>query len=160
MTEETRYRSAIADAIGRPIFLDNDLRVWLDDDLTTRRAPEGWIHVRTAREACFLLRTGLVAELSLDNDLNNGDHPSEFGSGNEVVDFLEEQHGVEGRPLWPEDGINLHTANSSARDRMMQAIENLPRNLPVEVEDVTTGSQPKYMVQVVDEGRSPSNGAR
>ena len=159
MTEETRYRSAISDAIGQPVFLDGGLKVWLDDDLVTRRAPEGWVHVRTAREACFLLRTGLVAELSLDNDLNNGDHPSEFGSGNEVVDFLEEQHGAEGRPLWPENGINLHTANSSARDRMMQAIENLPRNLPVEVEDVTTGSKPKYLVRVLDQPHSSSTGA-
>jgi hypothetical protein len=158
MNEEARYRSAINDAIGRPLFLDAGLKVWLDDDLVTRRAPEGWVHVRTAREACFLLRTGLVAELSLDNDLNNGDHPSEFGSGYEVVDFLEEQHGAEGRPLWPPNGINLHTANSSARDRMMQAIENLPRNLPVEVEDVTTGSQPKYLVRVLDEPKSPSSG--
>jgi hypothetical protein len=133
MSEETRYRSAITDAIGRPVYLDNGLKVWLDDDLETRRAPAGWVHVRTAREACFLLRTGLVAELSLDNDLNNGDHPSEFGSGNEVVDFLEEQHGAEGRPMWPKDGIHLHTANSAARDRMKQAIESLDRKLPVTV---------------------------
>ena len=31
------------------------LRVWLDDDLVDRRAPEGWIHVTTAWEAIELL---------------------------------------------------------------------------------------------------------
>jgi hypothetical protein len=154
MSEETRYRSAITDAIGRPVFLEDGLRVWLDDDLETRRAPEGWVHVRTAREACFLLRTGLVAELSLDNDLNNGADPSEFGSGYEVVDFLEEQHAAEGRPLWPEDGIHLHTANSSAAKRMKLAIESLERKVPVKVISQTDHrGHPWLLVEPSDAGQ-------
>jgi hypothetical protein len=152
--EEERYRSAITDAIGRPIFLEDGLKVWLDDDLETRRAPEGWLHLRTARETCFLLRTGLVAELSLDNDLNNADNPSEFGSGYEVVDFLEEQHGAEDRSLWPRDGIHLHTANSSAAKRMKQAIESLERRLPVKVISETDHrGHPLLRVELRTEGQ-------
>ena len=35
------------------------LRVWLDDDLVDRAAPDGWMQVTTAREAIELLLTGL-----------------------------------------------------------------------------------------------------
>ena len=52
------YRSALNDALGKPIPFEGDLRVWLDDDLEDRRAPTGWIQLRTAREACLLLLHG------------------------------------------------------------------------------------------------------
>ena len=138
--EEIDYRSAIKDFLGRPIPPEGELRIWLDDDPEVREAPEGWTHVRSAREACFALLTGRVVELSLDNDLNNAcvfDEDSEavieektrnanenlFGSGFEVLDFLEEQHFACDNPLWPRDGIALHTANANARQRMERAIQ-------------------------------------
>jgi len=140
MTDQVDYRSAIKDFVGRPIPPEGELRVWLDDDPVDREAPEGWVHVRSAREACFALLSGRVVELSLDNDLNNSCcHPDDseeeiekktrqadenlFGSGFQVLDFLEEQHFACGNPLWPRDGIAFHTANVSAERRMIRSIE-------------------------------------
>src|SRR5438874_494847 len=61
-----QYRSTVQDALGRPIPDEGELKVWLDDDVEDRAAPEGWTHLVTAREVCFLLLTGRVVELSLD----------------------------------------------------------------------------------------------
>ena len=142
MTDEAAvpaYRAAITDALGRPIPDEGRLRVWLDDDVIERAAPEGWVHVITAREACFLLATGRVAELSLDHDigarLEGGDDPR-FGSGHQVVDYLDEQAGIHGRNFWPE-GIQLHTANTGQRDSMAQALLSAARRHGVEVEELT-----------------------
>jgi len=55
-----QYRSAVTDALGRVIPDEGELRVWLDDDVRNRTAPEGWLHLITAREVCFLLLTGRV----------------------------------------------------------------------------------------------------
>lgn len=132
------------DALGQRFSLDADLRVWLDDDLEDRRAPEGWVHLRTAREVCLLLLGGRVRELSLDNDL---DGDQEFGQGFQVIDFLEEmQFG--GRFLWPVDGIQLHTANSSGRKRMERSFSSLERNFPLEVQrEYNSATQPRYFVR-------------
>jgi hypothetical protein len=164
MTEEVNYRSAIKDFLGRPIPPDGDLRVWLDDDPVDRKAPEGWVHVRSVREACFLLLTGRVVELSLDNDLNNacaqdGDSEEEitkksqqaddnlFGTGYQVVDFLEEQQHA-GNSLWPRDGVVLHTANPQGRDRMARGIEPVKRNPGLKVtEEKTNGGKPRFIVE-------------
>jgi len=127
MTDLVNYRSAIKDFLGRPIPPEGELRVWLDDDPVDREAPEGWVHVRSAREACFLLLSGRVVELSLDNDLNNDENENEFGSGFQVLDFLEEQHFVCGNPLWPRDGMAFHTANASAEQRMIRSVEAVGR---------------------------------
>src|SRR5829696_3463438 len=86
----------------RPDATPPSLRVWLDDDLVDRAAPEGWIHVQTAWAAIELLDTGRVIELSLDHDL--GDDEA-FGRGVDVVDWLGEQQEIHGRLLWPRDGI-------------------------------------------------------
>ncbi len=145
------YREAFQDAEGRPFPREGEVRVFLDDDNENRRAPEGWIHLRTVREVCMLILQGRVVELSLDNDL---DGDVACGVGYQVIDFLEELHGTEDRPLWPRDGITLHTANPEGRAMMKRAIETLPRRLPVEVEDVTTGSQPKYIVRPSEEAGS------
>ena len=102
MSEEINYRSAVKDFLGRPVPPEGELRIWLDDDPIDREAPEGWIHVRSVREACFALLTGRVVELSLDNDLDNPRESEDvFGTGYQVIDFLEEQQGVVGISLWP-----------------------------------------------------------
>ncbi len=44
-----------------------ELRVWLDDLLVDRAAPEGWIHVTTVPTAIALLHTGRVVALSFDS---------------------------------------------------------------------------------------------
>lgn len=142
MTDIENYRSSFNDALGKPIPLEEDLRVWLDDDLEDRRAPEGWTHMRTAREVCLLILSGRVSELSLDNDL---DGDLEFGQGFQVIDFLEEMQGVHQRPLWPRDGLTLHTANPSGRDRMKRAIENLDKSVGVRVvSSLNENTQPHF----------------
>ena len=121
MVEEIgQYRSAVTDALGRVIPDEGDLRVWLDDELEDRKAPEGWVHLVTAREVCFLLLTGRVVQLSLDHDLSDD---IRYGRVDQVIDFLDDQQGQFGSSLWPRDGISLHTANSKGRDKMELAIK-------------------------------------
>jgi hypothetical protein len=91
-----------------------DLRVWLDDDLEDRAAPEGWIHVTTAWEVIDLLRTGRVVELSLDHDLGDDE---KNGRGTDVVDFIAEQQEVHSRILWPRDGSESTPAIPTAAMR-------------------------------------------
>jgi hypothetical protein len=132
------------DALGQRFDPEDQLRVWLDDDLVDRRCPSGWIHLRTAREVCLLLLLGQVRELSLDNDLH-GDQ--EFGQGFQVIDFLEEMHAL-GRPLWPREGIQLHTANPAGRERMERSFESLERNLGVIVEkNYSAGTKPVFSIR-------------
>jgi len=167
VNEEIEYRSAIKDFLGRPVPTDGELKVWLDDDPVDRPAPEGWVHVRSAREACFLLLSGRVVELSLDNDLNNacvqdGDSEEEierktrqadenlFGSGFQVLDFLEEQHFASGNPCWPRDGIAIHSANTGAVDRMVRSIKAVARREGVTLEVVRppAGRRERYVLRV------------
>lgn len=96
MTDIPSYRTAFRDAEGRPFPREGEIRVFLDDDNEVRLAPEGWIHLRTVREVCMLILQERVIELSLDNDL---DGDVACGQGYQVIDFLEELHGVEDRPL-------------------------------------------------------------
>ena len=139
MPEEiAQYRSAVTDALGRVIPDEGELRVWLDDDLVDRAAPEGWIHLISAREVAFLLLTGRVIELSLDNDLD-GDKRN--GVGHQVVDFIVDQQGSFDKLLWPRDGISIHTANPEERDAMLRAIE-AAASLGYELEVTTPGGQP------------------
>jgi len=146
MTEIENYRSAFRDALRNPIPIEGELRIWLDDDVVDRRAYEGWVHLRTVREVCLMLLAGRVIELSLDNDLEGDDV---FGQGRDVIDFLEEAQGYYGLPLWPRDGVHIHTANDNARGRMKRAIESLPQRLAVEVELTNPGeSQPHYLIRV------------
>lgn len=145
------YRSALTDALGNVIDRGADLRVWLDDDLVDRRAPEGWVHLRTAREVCMMLLTGRVIEISLDCDLN-GD--IEFGKGEEVVDFLEELWVSDNRYLWPPDGITIHSANSASRKRMTQAMESLTRRFRIEVDStITSGGKPHFEFNATARGK-------
>lgn len=136
-----QYRSAITDALGQVVPDDGELRVWLDDDVLDRAAPEGWLHCVTAREVCFLLLTGRVAELSLDHDLGDD---IRFGKGSQVIDFLDEQHGVHGRSFWPRDGITLHTANSEGRAAMERAIERAAGRLVHVAKSFAAGTKPHF----------------
>lgn len=139
--EVSAYRSALTDALGHVIPQTAKLRVWLDDDTEDRRAPDGWVHLVTAREACLLLLTGRVAELSLDNDLD-GDVRN--GRGHQVVDFIVEQAGLDGRDLWPPDGITLHTANSTERDAMERTITTQASKRWNVTKSYRPGAQPHF----------------
>ena len=118
-----------------------ELRVWLDDDLVDRTAPEGWMQVTTAREAIELLLTGRVVELSLDHDLGDDE---QFGRGVDVVDFIVIEHEVNRRDLWPRDGIGLHTANPSGRDAMARTIRRYAEKAGLSISESWEGGQPKF----------------
>ncbi|HTD05224.1 cyclic-phosphate processing receiver domain-containing protein [Undibacterium sp.] len=98
------------------------VRVFLDDE---RAAPEGWVRVCWPDEAIDLLDSGCVQEISLDHDLGDDDR----GTGYDVILWIEE--AVAMRSFSP-PSITAHSANSSARVKMMagiQAIEALVRKL-------------------------------
>ena len=121
-----------------------ELRVWLDDDLVDRAAPDGWVHVETAWEAIELLNTGRVIELSLDHDL--GDDRA-HGRGIDVVNWLGEQQEVHERMLWPEHGITIHSANPSGRDSMARAIKADAGRRHRVVESRTPGGKPRFVFE-------------
>jgi hypothetical protein len=92
---------------------DSSLRLWLDD---IRPAPEGWLHVKTAREAIAELRKGQVTTISLDHDL--GDDVV-FGTGYDVAKFIEEAayHNTLPRLQW-----KVHSGNSVGARNMRLAL--------------------------------------
>ena len=95
------------------------MKVYLDDE---RTPSEGWTLVRWPDEAIELLKTGLVTDLSLDHDLGNDDK----GTGYDVVLWIEE--AVATRQFSPPQ-IKVHSANSSARQKMEAGIKNISRLL-------------------------------
>jgi hypothetical protein len=142
----------LKDVFGNEIDFSKETRVWLDDDLEDRTAPEGWLHLRSVREVAMVLLLGNVVQLSLDSDL---DGDVLFGRGYEVIDFLDNQEGIAGLSLWPRDGIILHTANSNARDRMRKALETVSRRHPhlkVREDHDRPATQPLFLVERVEEG--------
>ena len=94
------------------------MRVFLDDE---RATPEGWTRrVYWPEEAIALLESAQVAELSLDHDLGD----DERGTGYDVVLWIEEAVVLRGfiPPV-----IRVHSANSSARDKMLAGIAAIGR---------------------------------
>jgi hypothetical protein len=124
-----------------------ELRVWLDDLLEDRAAPRGWIHVTTAPAAIALLESGQVVELSLDHDLGDDELA---GKGIHVVDHIAESQIVDGRDLWPRDGITLHTANAAGRDQMARAIERYAGQVHRVNRRPTANGQPRFSFEALD----------
>ena len=91
--------------------------VFLDDERVT---PDGWVRVYWPNEAIELLKTGQVEVLSLDRDLGNDDR----GTGYDVVLWIEE--AVVLRAFKPPK-IIVHSANSSARQKMLAGICSIER---------------------------------
>lgn len=91
------------------------MKVYLDDE---RKTPEGYVRVYWPDEAIELLKTGNVTEISLDHDL--GDDVR--GTGYHVVLWIEE--AVYTTDFIPPK-INVHSANSSARDKMLLGIKTI-----------------------------------
>jgi hypothetical protein len=108
--------------------------LWLDD---LRRAPDGWVHVKTVEEAQEYLRRGVVRCASLDHDLGacsrcydgmlerwleEHDHQSmphceHFGTGYSLVRWMEEND------CWPLEKPTVHSANPDGRAKMKAVIE-------------------------------------
>jgi hypothetical protein len=91
------------------------LKVYLDD---LRPTPPGWTHVYWPDEAISLLKTGLVEEISLDHDLGDDTR----GTGYDVVLWIEEAVVLHG---FKPPVIHVHSANTSARDKMLAGIASI-----------------------------------
>lgn len=94
------------------------LKIFLDDE---RQTPEGWTRVYWPDEAIRLLSTMEVDEVSLDHDLGD----DERGTGYDVLLWIEEQAATAAGYRPPK--IAVHSANSSARIKMLSAIESIER---------------------------------
>ncbi|MFZ6718802.1 cyclic-phosphate processing receiver domain-containing protein [Undibacterium sp. Ji49W] len=94
------------------------MKVYLDDE---RQTPEGWIRVYWPDEAIRLLETGQVQIISLDHDLGD----DERGTGYDVITWLEE--AVITRGFIPPE-MRVHSANSSARQKMEMGIQSIMRH--------------------------------
>ena len=91
------------------------MKVFLDDE---RATPEGWVRCYWPDEVIELLYSGEVAEVSLDHDL--GDDAR--GTGYDVLLWIEE--AVAGRG-WTPPMLSVHSANTSARQKMDAAIAQI-----------------------------------
>lgn len=120
---------------------DGELRVWLDDLLDDRAAPPGWVQVTIAPAAIKLIDCAQVVELSLDHDLGDDETA---GKGVDVVDHIAEQQKVEGRDLWPRDGITIHSANPAGRDQMARTIERYATELHVVRRTISPSGKPRF----------------
>lgn len=93
------------------------MKVYLDDE---RPTPEGWHRVYWPEEAIAFLQQGTVTEISLDHDLGDDAH----GTGYDVVLWIEE--AVATQDFQP-SVIRVHSANSSARQKMESGVSNIKR---------------------------------
>lgn len=93
------------------------MKVYLDDERTT---PEGWVRVYWPDEAIAYLSEGVVTEISLDHDLGDDDR----GTGYDVVLWIEEAVATQG---FVPPKIRVHSANSSAREKMERGIQSIER---------------------------------
>lgn len=93
------------------------IKVYLDDERST---PEGWQRVYWPDEAIAILECGIVSEISLDHDLGDDNR----GTGYDVILWIEE--AVANRGFQP-PLIKVHSANTSAREKMERGIESIQR---------------------------------
>ncbi len=93
------------------------MRVFLDDERST---PDGWVRVYWPDEAIALLKAGQVVEISLDHDLGDDDR----GTGYDVLLWIEEAVATQG---FRAPQMKVHSANSSAREKMERAISAIHR---------------------------------
>ncbi len=95
------------------------INIYLDDE---RNTPEGFKRTYTAQETVELLwkNSGNVGALSLDHDL--GDE-AVVGSGYHVLTWLEDR--VFHNEMDPPEAIWVHSANSSARIKMLLAVKKI-----------------------------------
>lgn len=92
------------------------MKIYLDDE---RQTPDGWIRVYWPEEAIALLKAGGVEVISLDHDLGDDSR-----NGYDVVLWIEEQ--VYTSDYIPPE-MRVHSANSSAADKMRAGIETINR---------------------------------
>jgi hypothetical protein len=95
-----------------------DMNLWLDD---VRLPPSSeWVWVKTALDALKELRRSSYDVISLDHDLGE-----DAGTGYDVLTYLEAE--VYRNPEFRAPEIRIHTANTVARARMLQAVASIKR---------------------------------
>lgn len=99
----------------------NSVKLWLDDE---RPEPDGWVCVKTAREAIKILSERNVIEVSFDHDLGDT-NIVDCGTGYDAISWLEFQ--VMTDDTFPIPVVHIHTANASARIKMSFAARNIDR---------------------------------
>ncbi|CAM3908418.1 hypothetical protein VA7868_01129 [Vibrio aerogenes CECT 7868] len=95
------------------------MKIFLDDE---RVPPKDWTLVRWPNEAIELLKTEKVSIISLDHDLGN----DEKGTGYDVILWIEEAVATTN---YDPPQILVHSANTSARQKMQAGILNINRLL-------------------------------
>jgi hypothetical protein len=93
------------------------MKIYLDDE---RVAPTGWVSARWPQEVIELLQTNQVTEISLDHDLGD----DERGTGYDVILWIEAAIALRG---FDAPKIYVHSANSSARQKMELGVESIKR---------------------------------
>lgn len=93
------------------------MKIYFDDE---RETPEGWTRVYWPDEAIAYLERGDVEIISLDHDLGD----DERGTGYDVLLWIEEAVALRG---FMPPAIRIHSANSSARQKMDLAVGNIQR---------------------------------
>lgn len=92
------------------------MKVYLDDE---RPTPNGWVGVKTAREAIELLKTGDVEVISLDHDL--GPDPQ---TGYDVAKWIEQAaHNGELGPI----RMRCHSASTVGKQNINAALRSAMR---------------------------------
>lgn len=92
------------------------IKVYLDDE---RKTPAGWVRAFWPDEVIEYLKSGNVSDISLDHDLGDDDR----GTGYDVLLWIEEQVHSNSEFVLP--NINVHSANSSAVDKMLRAVASI-----------------------------------
>ena len=94
------------------------MKIYLDDE---RNTPEGWIRTYWPNEVIELLKTKRVTEVSLDHDLGD----DQRGTGYDVILWIEKEVITNG---FIPPKLSVHSANSSAREKMEMGIESIRRH--------------------------------
>jgi len=107
------------------------MKIYLDDE---RPTPEGWVGCRWPSEVIRMLqRPDLypITDISLDHDLGDTyfairEKRNEI-TGYDVLLYIEEQ--VMKEVMWSIPNIQIHTANSSARLKMVACLKSIEKKL-------------------------------
>lgn len=90
------------------VFMD-DVRQGPDLEICTYERPQ--IITRTISDTIYLLKQGIVHDMSLDHDMGYGD------SGYDLLCWMERSN------TWPKGNIHVHSANPTGAARMQQVID-------------------------------------
>lgn len=96
------------------------MKIYLDDE---RNAPDdSWNVARNYQECLAILEKNWyeITEISLDHDLGD-----EYFNGYRFLLYMEFRVEEEGETYVPK--IHIHTANASAKPKMLQAVENIEK---------------------------------